>query len=162
MKICCLLVLFVVVLAPQIASSETKGPSRAEVESEMGLPSDGDRVRGQRDTVGFVVHQRDAEDVVSTAVQLEERALERQDRKLGMASGEGFVGGICPHDDHLYASRVSVHLTERITAPRVVLIGVFHAARLWDLRDRLVFDSFAAWHAPFGRSERYFAESARS
>jgi AmmeMemoRadiSam system protein B len=27
---------------------------------------------------------------------------------------------------------------------------VFHAARLWGIRDRLVFDSFASWHAPWG------------
>jgi AmmeMemoRadiSam system protein B len=31
----------------------------------------------------------------------------------------------------------------------VVLIGVFHKAALWSLRDRLVFDSFEGWHAPW-------------
>jgi AmmeMemoRadiSam system protein B len=132
------------------AGADVEVPTRAEVEASMGLPSDGDRVRGQMDTVGFVVHRAEAEEVVAAAVALEADALARQDRVLGMQPTDGFVGGVCPHDDHLYAGGVYVHLTERITAPRVILVGVFHAARLWDLRDRLVFDSFASWHAPWG------------
>jgi len=132
------------------AGADVEAPTRAEVEASMGLASDGDRVRGQMDTVGFVVHRAEAEEVVAAAVALEADALSRQDRVLGMPPTDGFVGGVCPHDDHLYAGGVYVHLTERITAPRVILVGVFHAARLWGLRDRLVFDSFASWHGPWG------------
>jgi AmmeMemoRadiSam system protein B len=140
-----------VVMACTVAeAAEITGPTRAEVEASMGLRSDGDVVRGQMDTVGFVVHPAEAEEVVKAALALEGDALARQDRALGMRPGDGFVGGVCPHDDHLYAGGIYVHLTERIAAPRVILIGVFHAARLWDLHDRLVFDSFAAWHAPWG------------
>jgi AmmeMemoRadiSam system protein B len=32
----------------------------------------------------------------------------------------------------------------------VIVFGVFHRARLFDCRDRLVFDSFAEWHGPYG------------
>ena len=63
--------------------------------------------------------------------------MAERDRELGLEDGRGFLGGICPHDDHLYAARVYVHLTERISAPRVVLIGVFHRARYWKLENRL-------------------------
>jgi len=142
------LVAAVFLVVPATAGAE--GPTRAEVEASMGLPSDGDLVRGQMDTVGFVVRQAEAEEVVAAAIALAAEAMVQQDLALGMRPTDGFVGGVCPHDDHLYAGGVYVHLTERITAPRVILIGVFHAARLWDLRDRLVFDSFAAWHAPWG------------
>ena len=125
-------------------------PTREDVAREMGRPSEGDRVRGQRDAVGFVVTAEQAEDVVSQALRLEAATLREQDRRLGMDGDSGFLGGVCPHDDHLYASRVYVPLTERITAPRVVLIGVFHRARLWELENRLVFDAFEAWHGPWG------------
>lgn len=146
-------VLFLIILAPQTGGSEDQRPTRAEVERMMGLGSKGDRVRGQMDTVGFVVEEAPAEDVVSTAVDLEGESLAAQDRRLGGAADEGFIGGICPHDDHLYASRVYVHLTERITAPRVLLIGVFHRAKSWNLRDRIVFDAFDAWRGPWGEVE---------
>lgn len=117
-------------------------PTRAEVDAQMGLASEGDLVRGQRDTVGFAVTADQAADVVETAIRLEggEEAL----------AGEELVGGVCPHDDHLYAGRVYVHLTERVRAPRVLLLGVFHGARRWDLADRIVFDRFEAWHGPWG------------
>jgi len=146
-------VLLLVVITPGIGLAADQGPTRAEVEEMMGLRSDGDRVRGQMDTVGFVVQEAPAEDVVSTALTLERESLAAQDRRLGMAADDGFVGGICPHDDHLYAGRVYVHLTERISAPRVLLIGVFHRAKSWGLRDRVVFDAFDAWHGPWGEIE---------
>lgn len=117
-------------------------PTRAEVEAGMGLRSEGDLVRGQLDTVGFPVTAEQAEDVVSTAVRLEGMA--------GDAPAAPLVGGICPHDDHLYAAQVYVHLTQQIVAPRVLLIGVFHKAREWQLADRVVFDEFQAWHGPWG------------
>lgn len=147
------LLLLLIVITPRIVHSADPGPTRAEVEEMMGLRSEGDRVRGQMDTVGFVVEGAPAEDVVSTAVFLERESLAAQDRRLGMDLDDGFIGGICPHDDHLYASRVYVHLTERITAPRVLLIGVFHRAKSWDLGDRIVFDHFNAWHGPWGEIE---------
>jgi len=125
-------------------------PTRAEIEDAMGLRSEGDVVRGQRDATGFVVTADQAEDVISTAIRLEQDAIEKRDQVLGLSPEKGFIGGVCPHDDHLYAARAYVHLTERITAPRVVLIGVFHAARLWDLEDVVVFDEFEHWHGPWG------------
>jgi AmmeMemoRadiSam system protein B len=152
-SICLWPLLLLIVIAPGTIHSADEGPTRAEVEEMMGLRSQGDRVRGQMDTVGFVVDEEPAEDTVSTAVALEYESLAAQDRRLGMASDDGFVGGICPHDDHLYASRVYVHLTERITAPKVLLIGVFHRAKSWGLRDRIVFDRFDAWHGPWGEIE---------
>ncbi len=141
--------LLILVATSPADSTEGQGPTRAEVEATMGLPSEGDRVRGQMDTIGFVVEEAPAEDVVSTAVRLEYESLAAQDQELGMTDAQGFIGGICPHDDHLYASRVYVHLSERITAPRVLLIGVFHRAIMWELQDRMVFDQFEAWHGPW-------------
>lgn len=117
-------------------------PTRAEVEAMMGLRSAGDLVRGQLDALGFVVTADQAEDMISTAIAAEQEAMSH-------APGE-LIGGICPHDDHLYSARVTVHLTEQIRAPTVILIGVFHKARLWQLEDKLVFDSFQAWHGPWG------------
>lgn len=115
----------------------------------MGLRSEGDVVRGQRDATGFVVTESQAADVLTTAVRLEEDTILERDDLLGLSPEHGYIGGVCPHDDHLYAARAYVHLTERITAPRVVLIGVFHAARLWDLENVLVFDDFENWHGPW-------------
>ncbi len=132
------------------AAEQPSGPpSRQDVERLMGLPSQGDCIRGVRDAVGFVVSAEQAEEVIGLAVKAEAESLRRQDLRLGTAPDSGFLGGVCPHDDHLYASRVYVHLTQRITAPRVLLVGVFHRARYWELENRLVFDAFESWHGPW-------------
>ncbi len=114
-------------------------PKRLEVEALMGLQSEGDLVRGQLDTVGFVRTRTQAEDLFARLGDITPDA------------GTGnLLGGICPHDDHLYSGRVMMELTERITASRVILLGVFHKARLWNLEGKLVFDQFQAWHGPWG------------
>jgi AmmeMemoRadiSam system protein B len=125
-----------------VAIGQQRPPTRVEVEAEMGLRSEGDVVRGQLDTVGFPVTADQAEDVIAAALRLEGMGAD--------SHSEALVGSICPHDDHLYAARVYVHVTQRIVAPRVLLIGVFHKAREWQLADRVVFDSFQAWHGPWG------------
>ncbi len=125
-------------------------PTRAEVEQLMGLRSEGDLVRGQLDTTGFVVTARQADDVLTQALQAEKTGLESDRTRLHLAPGEGVAAVVCPHDDHLYAARVYVHATELVHAPRVIMIGVFHKALLWNLSDKLVFDRFEAWHGPWG------------
>ena len=51
----------------------------------MGLRSEGDVVRGQRDTIGFVVTAEQAEDVITTAIRLEQETIEQRDRVLGLS-----------------------------------------------------------------------------
>ena len=122
---------------------EAQGPpQREEVERSMGLRSEGEVVRGQLDTVGFAVTREQAEDVVARAIQAERQRL--------VAPPEALVAAVCPHDDHLYAAGVHAHATERIASPRLLLVGVFHRARLWESRDRVVFDRFQSWHGPWG------------
>lgn len=131
-----------------LRAAQTKpGPTRAQVEAQMGLRSEGDLVRGQMDAVGFVVTASQADDVVGRALADEKQAMEVDREHL---AGRRVVGVVCPHDDHLYAGRVYVHATELVDALRVVMIGVFHQAKLWGLSDVLVFDRFTAWHGPWG------------
>lgn len=139
-----------VVLVAASAVAQQVPPTRAEIEGEMGLRSEGDLVRGQRDTVGFAVTAEQAEDVLTAALTAEHAELAAEAAALGVTGTDGVVAAVSPHDDHLYAGRVYVHATEVIRAPRVILVGVFHGARRWNLADRLVFDRFQAWHGPWG------------
>ncbi len=147
MKLTLFLLVSLSIPAALFAAQTKPGPSRAEVEAQMGLRSEGDMVRGQMDTVGFVVTAAQADDAIGRALADERDALEVDRRRL---AGRKVVGVICPHDDHLYAGRVYVHATELVDAPHVIMVGVFHQAKLWGLSDVLVFDRFTAWHGPWG------------
>ena len=122
----------------------TGAPAIETVRREMSIPSQGLEVRGQRDGVGFA----------STAGQMarvwELSATPPPPERLGEPPEPGVAAIICPHDDYLYAGRVYRQITPLLTARTVLLVGVFHRYRLFDVRDKLVFDPYDSWRSPDG------------
>ena len=103
--------------------------------------------RAPKDTVGFAVT---AEAMART---WEASATPPAPAALGPAPPPGalIVGAIAPHDDYVYAGRVYRAVLPRLAhASTVIVIGVFHGYRKFDLRGRLVFDAYSAWSAPDG------------
>ncbi|MFZ5517950.1 MAG: AmmeMemoRadiSam system protein B [Candidatus Zhuqueibacterota bacterium] len=99
--------------------------------------------RALKDTVGFSFTAAQIERVVQTSEKLEADSLRRN-------SAAAWIAGICPHDDHLYAGRVYVHLFQNMAAKRYVIFGVAHKAADWGASDVLIFDSYPSWRGPFG------------
>lgn len=119
-------------------------PTLAEVRADMGIPSRGLEMRGQRDTVGYAVTPR------QMARVWELSGLPPAPDSLGPPPEKGVAAVLSPHDDYLYAGRVYRRVLPLITAPRVILIGVFHRYRRFGIHDRLVFDPYRTWRAPDG------------
>ena len=61
------------------------------------------------------------------------------------------VALVCPHDDHALAGPVYLPVMERVTAPRLILLGVAHKAWKWNVKDVLIFDEHIAWDGPMGK-----------
>lgn len=57
---------------------------------------------------------------------------------------------ICPHDDYTYAGWLYRAVLRNITARTIIIFGVAHKARTFNLENRLIFDSFKFWHGPYG------------
>ena len=123
---------------------------RAKLLAQVGLKPTATG-RGQMDTVGFA----------STAAQMDmvhaQAAAAAAPREAALRAEHGwtdaeprFVAAVCPHDDYYYASRLYQLALARVRAPVVVLFGVFHKARAFDVSDRLVFDRFATWRGAYG------------
>ncbi|HOT02014.1 MAG TPA: AmmeMemoRadiSam system protein B [Acidobacteriota bacterium] len=123
---------------------------RAKLLAQVGLKPTA-TARGQMDTVGFA----------STAAQMDmvraQAAAAAAPREAAIRAEHGwtdaeprFVAAVCPHDDYYYASRLYQLALTRVRAPVVVLFGVFHKARAFDVSDRLVFDRFATWRGAYG------------
>lgn len=56
---------------------------------------------------------------------------------------------ICPHDDYTYASWQYSALLKNLKAKTVIIFGVAHKAKLLNVSDQLVFDSYTHWHGPY-------------
>jgi AmmeMemoRadiSam system protein B len=120
-----------------------------ELLDKAGIKAQGDR-RGQMDAVGFVTTATQMDGVLEQCTRLAAPRHKELNEEHGWDNGTSFIAGVCPHDDYYYAGRLYSLLLSRIKAKRVILFGVFHKARVFDSRDRLVFDSYRSWHGPYG------------
>jgi len=57
---------------------------------------------------------------------------------------------ISPHDDYAYVGDLYPRILNGIKAKTVILFGVAHKAKDFNLEDQIIFDSFDAWNAPYG------------
>lgn len=121
---------------------------RQDLLNSVGIkPENG--MRGQMDKVGYVTTAAQMDSVLAQSRTLA-RARAKELAAKGIATDAAFAAAVCPHDDYYYASRLYALVTPHIKAKTVILFGVFHKAKAFDWRDKLVFDSFDKWRGPYG------------
>jgi AmmeMemoRadiSam system protein B len=131
------------------------GPQERGIEQLLdgvGLKPVGDK-RGQMDMVGFASTAGQMDEIMRQCRDLAAPRLETLQDRYPWVANTPIIAGVCPHDDHGYAGRLYTLLLSRVQARRIILFGVFHKARVFDCRDRLVFDSYRKWHGPYGSVE---------
>lgn len=107
------------------------------------------KVREVVDTVGFahLAWQMDS---------VEKRISSEFSNELANAAQPKNViwrAAICPHDDYTYASWLYPAVLKNIKSKTVIIFGVAHKAKNFNLENKIVFDSFDAWKGPFGNVE---------
>jgi AmmeMemoRadiSam system protein B len=107
---------------------------------------DGPHVRVPVDSIGYALDPSQVRAVVSASMKSVDGSIEPGPG----FSGSPMIGGICPHDDYVYAASAYIKLMKNIQAPLAILIGVSHRARRIGIQGRLVFETFSAWKGPYG------------
>jgi len=131
------------------ACAEAGDPTVKELLGMAGIKPEGTR-RGQMDTVGFVTTAEQMDGVMAQCLELAAHRQQALDEQHGWNGETSFAAGVCPHDDYYYAGRLYPLLLSRVKAKTVIVFGVFHKARVFDLHDKLVFDSYETWRGPYG------------
>lgn len=129
--------------------ADAADPTVQELLDRVGIKPSGDQ-RGQMDTVGFVTTAVQMDEVMRQCRELAAPRLTALERDHGWDDGVTVIAGVCPHDDYYYAGRLYALLLSRVRARTVILFGVFHKARVFGVRDKLVFDSYESWRGPYG------------
>ncbi len=112
----------------------------------QGQYDSGVSVRGLADTVGFAHLDWQMDSVMARI-----RVLNREDlTRSQQAAGTVWRTAICPHDDYTYTGWLYPAVLRNVKAKTVVIFGVAHKASQFNLENQLVFDSFRAWHGPYG------------
>ncbi len=86
------------------------------------------------DTVGFTQYNSQFDSII--------QRINPEDKR---ATDQICKAAICPHDDYAYAAGLYSKTLAGIKAKTIILIGVAHKARNFDLENKLVFGSFDQW-----------------
>ncbi len=95
------------------------------------------KVRAVVDTIGFAKYDWQMDSVMKRL-------------NIPIESDKTWRVAISPHDDYAYVDDLYPKLLNGIKAKTVVLFGVAHKARNFDLENEIIFDSYDAWSAPYG------------
>ena len=109
-----------------------------------------ENIRGLKDTVGFAISAAQMDLVVKLSHEAEQHNLTANAQKYKLTPDTRFIAGISPHDDYIYAGPVYTHLYPYLKAKRIVIFGVSHYARHWNVENTLIFDAFKDWRGPYG------------
>lgn len=101
-------------------------------------------VRKPVDTIGFATKQYQVDSVMSRIMSLQGEMLAKAPAVNGCRLA------VCPHDDYTYVGWLYPATLRNISAKTIILFGVAHKARKFNLEDALVFDSFTHWHGAYG------------
>jgi AmmeMemoRadiSam system protein B len=102
-------------------------------------------IRPLADTIGFAQYDWQMDSLMARIGRFGERSGEM---KNNPSEGEARVV-ISPHDDYGYVGNLYPALLCNIKAGTVILFGVAHKARILNLQDQLIFDSYDAWKGPY-------------
>jgi len=108
------------------------------------------KLRPLADTVGFAHTSQQMDSVVKRILRAQENFL-KEKRKLAKVEHETvFKTVIAPHDDYTYAGYMYPLALQNIKAKTIILFGVAHKAKILNLENQLVFDSYTHWRGPYG------------
>jgi len=96
------------------------------------------KIRKVHDTIGFAQYDWQMDSIY--------KRLEIADSKNNL----NWKASISPHDDYKYAGKLYYESLKGINANTVILIGVAHRARNYELQDKIIFGNFTNWQSPFG------------
>ena len=98
-----------------------------------------EKIRSIHDTIGFAQYKWQMDSIYNR--------FKIKDEK----NNEKWKTVICPHDDYKYAGKLYYEALKGVNANTIILIGVAHKARKYDLKDKIIFGSYTHWKSPYGK-----------
>ena len=105
--------------------------------AENNLPIEAIKLRHVHDTIGFAQYNWQMDSIYN---------------RLGITDTPNnlqWKAAISPHDDYNYAGRLYYESLKGINAKHIILIGVAHRARNFNLQDKIIFGNYTHWQSPY-------------
>jgi len=102
------------------------------------------------DKVGFAQYEWQVEKLMKMIKAEQGKHLKKAFDTIGTENEKRWKVVISPHDDHCYVGYLYPAILKDLRAKTVILFGVAHKAKDLGLEDKLIFDEYINWHAPYG------------
>ncbi len=109
-----------------------------------------DRIRKPVDPIGFATRSWQMDSVMKRITRLQGMKMNDALDNNRIQQFMSWKMAICPHDDYTYVGWLYPAVLRNIKAPTVILLGVAHKAKKYEVENRMVFDSFDYWQEPYG------------
>jgi MEMO1 family protein len=109
-----------------------------------------ERIRKPVDPVGFATKGWQMDQLMLRINQKFGDKMEEAWNRNGVERFTAWKTVISPHDDYTYASWLYPAILKNIKATTIILIGVAHKAKKFNIEDKIVFDSYNGWSEPYG------------
>jgi len=118
--------------------------------AQVDVKSGQEKVRPMADTVGFPYTAEKLDRFMNYIEGNENDLVKKTLDDAGINETMRWKTVICPHDDYAYVGYIYPSILRNIHAKTVIIIGVCHKARQYNLENKLIFDSFTQWKTPYG------------
>ena len=107
-----------------------------------------EKIRQWVDTIGFA----NTSEKMDFCMKIMNEQLENELGKFYKPSKNetGWKAAISPHDDYAYVQYLYPYILSGVTAKTVIIFGVAHKAKQFNIENKIVFDSYTDWYAPYG------------
>jgi AmmeMemoRadiSam system protein B len=108
------------------------------------------RLRGLIDTVGYATRKEQLETILQRIDKDQGNKLSAARTRFDVSGGDAWRLAIAPHDDYSYAGYMYPLVLKNVQAKTVIIFGVAHKAKKFNVENQLVFDSYTHWKGPYG------------
>ena len=105
------------------------------------------KTRPPVDSVGFATKPAQMDELMQRVLKTMEA---KEEFYPGVEGPLMWKVAISPHDDYTYVGYLYPELLFNVKAKTVILIGVCHKAKLFNLENKIIFDSYPNWKMPYG------------
>jgi len=107
-------------------------------------------IRPLADTIGFAQYDWQMDSIMARIHTKQGNLVNKSLSDGGITESDTWKVVISPHDDYSYVGYLYPAVLQNIKAKTIILIGVAHKAKLLNLEDQIIFDSYEYWQGLYG------------
>ena len=109
------------------------------------------KTRQMVDSIGFATTASQMDSIINRINNTQGELLQNAISNANINSETAWKTCISPHDDYANVGYLYPAVLNSVKAKTVIIFGVAHKAKNYNLEDKIIFDSYDYWQGPYGK-----------